>query len=736
MPADSMPDFDSMTPEQIMAFMETLAKRQGATEGFTTAADMDIAEIDPSTVVVDEPGYVPYGEDTRKAPAPAAPPPPRAAAPAPPGPVPAAPIAPPPPVAKLEPVEDLGIFESETQVAPAAQSSMAWLESLAADQGVDLPGSRFSLSSLSTETSTPEPAAPTVDPMAWLESLAQSQDTPTLDFGALSAPTPPPQAPAPTGVSNPLTAGVDPVAWLESLAKRAGATEGFTSTEEIDIPEIDPSTVVLSEPGYTDYSPFAKPAAEPEPAHQTAHEPPRSMPSQEPLELEDPGSWLDDIASSQGFGGETVKAAQPTFDPSNPFPGMTREAIDIAAAQGKLSRDQMQAWLELQADSLGQQILRSEQLEEEMADFDPNAPAVPAELPDWLLEQLGQPGSSAPVNVVPAPAEKPPLINEILAPPPAPEVPDWLQPQFDQASADLDSIFQQTTEVAAPAAVPAPPVVEPVKEVPQVSAVELDIDTTDPWVQALDEEDALSTNEMPDWYLKNMNDPSRIAAVDRLVSGEQELPEAALPPEVELAAGEAESVPGWINTSEASALELEADLVAIQSDIPSWLLESVSQTPAAELATDWLADQQTSTDTGSWITQTDVDPSEIPAWLLETMKTNETAAVAPAEPVLQPVIEAPRQPAYIAPAALNINVEETLTRARAQATSNLTASLQDYESLIRGSHWLDEVVTDLSRLVSANKTNPAVYRVLGDGLMRQGKLQAALDTYRNALNQL
>jgi hypothetical protein len=34
------------------------------------------------------------------------------------------------------------------------------------------------------------------------------------------------------------------------------------------------------------------------------------------------------------------------------------------------------------------------------------------------------------------------------------------------------------------------------------------------------------------------------------------------------------------------------------------------------------------------------------------------------------------------------------------------------------------------------KTTPAVYRVLGDGLMRQGKLQLALDTYRKALNQL
>jgi predicted negative regulator of RcsB-dependent stress response len=34
------------------------------------------------------------------------------------------------------------------------------------------------------------------------------------------------------------------------------------------------------------------------------------------------------------------------------------------------------------------------------------------------------------------------------------------------------------------------------------------------------------------------------------------------------------------------------------------------------------------------------------------------------------------------------------------------------------------------------KKNPAVYRVLGDGLMRQGKLQTALETYRKALKML
>jgi DNA-binding SARP family transcriptional activator len=56
--------------------------------------------------------------------------------------------------------------------------------------------------------------------------------------------------------------------------------------------------------------------------------------------------------------------------------------------------------------------------------------------------------------------------------------------------------------------------------------------------------------------------------------------------------------------------------------------------------------------------------------------------------------------------------------------------------VIRANQALNDVVSDLAQLAEHHKNRPAVYRVLGDGLMRQGNLQAALDTYRKALNQL
>ncbi len=66
--ADNAPNFDAMTPEEIMAWMESLAKRQGAdSSGFTTEANVEIPEVDPDSVVIDEPGYIPSeGKDRGK----------------------------------------------------------------------------------------------------------------------------------------------------------------------------------------------------------------------------------------------------------------------------------------------------------------------------------------------------------------------------------------------------------------------------------------------------------------------------------------------------------------------------------------------------------------------------------------------------------------------------------------------------------------------------------------------
>jgi cytochrome c-type biogenesis protein CcmH/NrfG len=69
-------------------------------------------------------------------------------------------------------------------------------------------------------------------------------------------------------------------------------------------------------------------------------------------------------------------------------------------------------------------------------------------------------------------------------------------------------------------------------------------------------------------------------------------------------------------------------------------------------------------------------------------------------------------------------------------TGNIDAGLTAYDALLRAGRELDAVVQDMMTVAQVHKGNPVVYRVLGDGYMRQGKLQLALNTYRQALDQL
>lgn len=74
--------------------------------------------------------------------------------------------------------------------------------------------------------------------------------------------------------------------------------------------------------------------------------------------------------------------------------------------------------------------------------------------------------------------------------------------------------------------------------------------------------------------------------------------------------------------------------------------------------------------------------------------------------------------------------------ARGKVDANqLPEALTDYETLLRTNAGLEWVVSDMRGLIAqeAFQRNPSVHRVLGDALMRQGHLDAALDVYRQAL---
>jgi hypothetical protein len=306
-------------------------------------------------------------------------------------------------------------------------------------------------------------------------------------------------------------------------------------------------------------------------------------------------------------------------------------------------------------------------------------------------------------------------------------MPDWLKEEVGAHSdIDLDNIFASTE--AEPAAPPPPaPVAPPSSTAPTVvhSAVsdgEMVVDHSDPWVEAFDHEQGIITlSDAP---------PAPPSAT---------LEEAVLEPEEELAAGQPESVPDWMSEM-PEEVEVEEEEVIEPGEMPDWLSES-APTAASAPSTDEMPD---------WLKEVgaEVEPHEIPDWLKETHDTEEQEAVpspAPAPAVVTVTVAPVSQPTQTAispvPVPLAVALSDTeaatvLNSARSQSESNIDEGLLEYEKLVRANAQLAAVVSDLSSLVTKHDKNPAVYRVLGDGLMRQGQLQAALDTYRKALNLL
>lgn len=674
MPPADTPDFDSMSPEELMEWMESLAKKQGAdpTE-FTTSASMDIADVDPTTVTIQGPGYVPYGEEKKAqsaAPAEPAPPPAPKAVEPPPAPVTPPPVTPPAPepepeVPALFSLDE--VSEQETEIAPIS-GGMAWLESLAADTGAADPFSQLDLSALTEEIGgSAEPSAPATNPLDWLGGLSDAEaQTDTL--AGISDPV---ETVDYSNLEDPLAAGVDPMLWLESLAKKQGVKdEELLTAANLEI--ATPSQPHTPEPAATD-----------------------------------PVSWLDSF---------TEPAADVASQPEERI--MTDSEIAAGLNSGQdIPPDQMAAFLgrqlTIQLESQRDDVLEAHY--EAETPYDPDAPAVPAELPDWLLDQVQQPEQ---LENIRATSEQPVLLDEILEPP-SQELPDWLQEDLsDGDSLELDSIFALDEEEDL---TPAQPDVAALLQ--DVEPIAIEIDNSDPWVEAFEAE--LQGNEdVPAWYSQNVSDPNRIAEVERL-SGELYLEDSNLPTESELAAGEAEDLPNWLDG------ELDDD------GMPNWLGED--DAPVQSIP-DWLSEAQ------------DAANLDIPDWLVDTGELSSIdfptpEPEKPAEPVVvtqqqaapPPIVPpTPVQASPVpVPAAASVDVSSTLQSARTKASAGqVDDSLLDYETVVRANTALEDVVADLQKLAKEHEKNPAIYRVLGDGLMRQGRLQEALHTYRSALNQL
>jgi hypothetical protein len=783
------PDFDSMTPEEMMAWMETLAERQGAHEGFTTNERVDIAEVDPDSIGDLGPGYIPYGmsEDVwaekqakeaaekaaRRTSQQQATPQPAAEAKPEPEPMMALPEFD-PSMAEEAPQDifelpelDLGIdLDASTQLASASDAGMDWLESLAAEQaGGDFPqmdlsglGGDLDLSGLSEELEPVEEMD--VDPVAWLDNLVQDQGD-TFDLPSDDSPAEAPMFAATPSEATDLSDDVDPIQWLESLAERQGADpEEFMTPAGLDIPELDDDG---GAPQYTDY------AVETEGMDESDVRSP-SFSAVDTLDDatadDDPAAWLDHLASSKG--GDAGAGYEPLED----FAGEDEEAEEEAVASSEsqadimsklnsaqdVSADEMKGWM----DNLLEQGASRTDVTDYIDEDEEEEEALEASIPDWLIEQVGPPPDIAEESATTA-SEPPPaeLLEALATDAETPEatLPDWLQEQAaPTAEADLENLFVETETI------PEAQSTTPAAEVIVGDGDTLEIDTSDPWVEAfeLERQQELSGEEAPDWYTEKVG----------IIEGKESAPEpkkatledVQLGVETDLPKGEPEALPAWLSEVETpdEGETITTDMPAFiggdfdsapTSEIPAWLQEHVESAETTEMPA--------SEDMPAWLQEAQFDPTDtIPEWLIETVsETDETPAFTPppidpskqhmtaptipstpgtpATPVAPSTPPAPVSPAPVTP--IDIDVDATLQSAREKLSAgDIDGCLSDYEAVIHVNANLAEVTIEVERLSkdATHKNSAAVHRVLGDALMRQGRLQDALNTYRRALNLL
>ncbi len=626
-----MPDFENMTLEEQMRWLESLAARQGANpQEFMTAADMSVPEIDPNSVVIDEPGYVPSEKFSR----------PLSAGAGPSRPVEVPPQATEPIVPPMEaPVYDYSYAEQPTMMdyqeppQPVAavdpndplggMDPMAWLESLAARQGanpnefttaanyeipevdpnsvvIDEPGYVPSEKFSRPLSAAAGPSHPIEEPPVYDTSPTQPYEVPAEQPAPeFSYETPSAWAPQ----DGEIPVDVDPMAWLESLAARQGADPNeFMTAANYEIPEIDPNSVVIDEPGYVPYSPFETAAGQSFASTESYQPPVPSMPLPETsFELsEDTSSlsWLSDLAGDQNadvpdFLNSLATDDIPSFDlsydatpePSTPhfitsIEGLTDEQIAEAQAHGTISPEAELAWLMQKAQSLAALTPLNDEYE---ATHPAEDEIAPGQLPEWLATQMPSDLEAIPVIEDAFPA----LIDEILPPPAPTDLPDWLsESPITQGALEIE-LPEFTLEDTSGFA--------PMQD--EISAasdlMEGYAQSGDDWAAALDEEYAMqhqsfAASSEPDWYAEAVSkvEDGMPEALPTEAVPEFDISMFEMPVETEIMAAEPADLPDWLQ-------EMSSQVVPTDSDLPEWLMGSSVVEPEAisEVATpDWLSE--------------------------------------------------------------------------------------------------------------------------------------------------
>ncbi len=83
------------------------------------------------------------------------------------------------------------------------------------------------------------------------------------------------------------------------------------------------------------------------------------------------------------------------------------------------------------------------------------------------------------------------------------------------------------------------------------------------------------------------------------------------------------------------------------------------------------------------------------------------------------------------------DAEERLALAKsASEKGDIEESVRIYDSLVASGTHLDKVIQDMQQATKSHPSNHLLFQVMGDAMMKDGRLKSALEAYRMALEKL
>ncbi len=578
------------------------------------------------------------------------------------------------------------------------------------------------------------------DAIAWLEQIAAKYDPNFQAEGSAGTPEEPSETPvaeaAPAAAAEEEEEEVEEGLpdWLKATEAAAEPVPAAVAEEEEE--EARPDWLKASEPaaeavpvaeeeeeeeekeGLPDWLKATEAAAEPAPAAAAEEEEEEGLPdwlkASEPAAEAAPAAEEEEEEEEEGLP-DWLKATEAAAEEAEAVPAATAE-----------EEEEVPDWLKESEPAVAVEATPAASLEDEDVPEWLRAPAEkPAgeELPAWFRETEEEPEPASAADV-------------LAASPQADEALSWLDEQVSAQGVGAEKVVSEAlTPDQPPVAAPPPPDLEA-------------------------EAEPVGEGELPDW-LKDAGAQEAIASA--LEGG----PEEELPAGLDVEVGEDELA--WLK----SALEAEQPAEA-EGTIESLFGDQAEPTPAAPAAeeaearprADWLKGPEPAQPPAAEAEAAPEEPEEekeVPPWLKEEPApapaearkpagmtdwlTTPTQPAEPAPPPAERPVVAPRpasaaprpQPAPIPlPPELEGDYHEQLRIAREKLSgSAVEEALPYYENMIHHGENLDQTISDLSYLLrTEKKVHPRVHRVLGDALRTSGRLQDALEAYRNALDNI